>query len=305
MGQSNNRKQTISADKYVVSVIYNDSSTIFKLSDSTSFEVAINEVSIVNGVPIGVIPNVEIVADTSSGIPIFYMDLGGTGNWIKAFGGITGGEVKTDTLVLYGIGSDSIKITIPEINLSGDIGTGKLGLGDTLNFRSGKNVTVLEVINDGNNNLRLLLNLNFSNLDSTDTGNIATKLMTDSVANRLFKDSLHIDSIQYLLDNSIDSIKFINDSISIYWHRKEVDRIRSGIGLITVDTVTIGSSSFIDVAFDLPTTNIENELEIVRDGFSCTHGRDYTIGLNGVGLRRRITFIIPLLNERVRIELRL
>jgi len=117
--------------------------------------------------------------------------------------------------------------------------------------------------------------------------------------------SYYIDSLQFLLDNAIDSVKFESDSISVYWHRKTRDRIRIGNGIIAVDTITVGSSNFIDAGFDLPISNIENELEVVRDGFTCTHGRDYTIGLDALGRRRRITFIIPLLNERVRVEQRI
>jgi len=117
--------------------------------------------------------------------------------------------------------------------------------------------------------------------------------------------SYYIDSLTYLLDNSIDSIKLESDSISIYWHRKNKGRIRIGNGLMVSDTITVGSSNFVDVNFDLPTSNIENELEVVRDGFSCSYGRDYTIGLDGSGNRRRITFIISLMNEFVRIKLRI
>jgi hypothetical protein len=113
------------------------------------------------------------------------------------------------------------------------------------------------------------------------------------------------DSLHFLLDRSIDSIKFENDSISVYYHRKTTGRIRLGDAIISVDTLTASSGSYIDVSFDLPTTNIENELEVIRDGFSCSYLRDYTIGLDGAGDRRRITFVIDLLYEFVRVNLRL
>jgi|VirMetMinimDraft_7_1064189.scaffolds.fasta_scaffold04256_5 hypothetical protein len=136
-----------------------------------------------------------------------------------------------------------------------------------------------------------------------DNQNSVSPVLKSSIESRNYKKQA--DSLNFLLNNSIDSIQFENDSISVYYHRKEQGRIRIGNGLLVLDTATVGSSSFIDVSFDLPIANIDNELEVIRDGFACSHGRDYTIGLDGSGNRRRITFVIVLMNEFVRIKLRI
>lgn len=65
------------------------------------------------------------------------------------------------------------------------------------------------------------------------------------------------------------------------------------------------TASFIDVNFNLPTDTdeVHKRLQVVREYATAIYNKGFTIGPDGGGLNRRITFNIPLSNENVIVRL--
>lgn len=119
-------------------------------------------------------------------------------------------------------------------------------------------------ITSNNGKVTIVTNLDFTFLDPVETAKVAVRLMEEPIAKQTFRDSLL----------AVDFYSAANQS-----------------------------GSFIDVDFDLPTTDIEKKISVIRSGYSASNIYDYTIGLNGSGQRRRITFLIPLNGEFVTVKL--
>ena len=78
---------------------------------------------------------------------------------------------------------------------------------------------------------------------------------------------------------------------------------------IRINTITYSTTdqtgSYIDVDFDLPTTQIDERLTVQREFYFLQNTVHYTIGNDGNGDRRRITFTVAdLNNENIKVQLK-